>query len=167
VKDKELQEDGLDRVEKKAGDYMENGKGNCAQGAFFALKEEFNLGDDMIIKALDAMPGIGFRGDTCGAVIGALAALSVSPARMRQENPGFDSHIKLMKAATDFCKAFEKEFGSLMCNHIHTQLLGKTYDMTDLQQIQELTESGAPEKCRAPTGKAARFAAKIILEEES
>ena len=55
MKDKEPQEDVLNRVEKKAGDYMENGKGNCAQGAFFALKEEFNLGDDMIIKALDAM----------------------------------------------------------------------------------------------------------------
>ena len=35
-------EDVLNRVDQKAGDYMEAGKGNCAQGAFFALREEFD-----------------------------------------------------------------------------------------------------------------------------
>ena len=167
---KSSKEDILNRVDKKAGDYLEGGKGNCAQGAFFALREEFNLGDGMILKALAAMPGIGFRGETCGAVMGALAALSISSGRDKLGDLGdtdFESYLSLVRAATAFCHAFEKEFGSLMCNHIHTQLLGRTYNMSDPAQIQELVQSGSAQKCRAPTGKAARFAAEIILEEES
>ena len=167
---KSSKEDVLNRVEQKAGDYMEGGKGNCAQGAFFALREEFNLGDGMIIKSLAAMPGIGFRGETCGAVTGALAALSISSGRDKLGDPvdtDFESYLSLMKAATSFCNAFEKEFGSLMCNHIHTQLLGKTFNMADPAQIQGILEAGGSQKCRIPTGKAARFAAEIILEEES
>jgi C_GCAxxG_C_C family probable redox protein len=146
---KSSKEDVLNRVEQKAGDYMEGGKGNCAQGAFFALREEFNLGDGMIIKSLAAMPGIGFRGETCGAVTGALAALSISSGRDKLGYPvdtDFESYLSLMKAATSFCHAFEKEFGSLMCNHIHTQLLGKTFNMADPAQIQEVLEAGGPQK---------------------
>ena len=167
---KSSKEDILNRVDQKAGDYTEGGKGNCAQGAFFALREEFNLGDGMITKALAAMPGIGFRGETCGAVMGALAALSISSGRDKLGDPGdtdFESYLSLIRAATAFCHAFEKEFGSLMCNHIQTQLLGRTYDASDPAQIQEMVQSGAAQKCRIPTGKAARFAAEIILEEES
>ena len=170
---KSSKEDILNRVDQKAGDYVEGGKGNCAQGAFFALREEFNLGDGMILKALDLMPGIGFRGETCGAVMGALAALSISSGRDKLGE--IESIRSIVRQATAFCHAFEKEFGSLMCNHIQTQLLGRTYNWAEIilesdpEQLQEFMQAAAlmAQKCRVPTGKAARFAAEIILEEES
>ena len=168
-------EDILNRVDQKAGDYLESGKGNCAQGAFFALREEFNLGDGMILKALDLMPGIAFRGETCGAVMGALAALSISSGRDLSEEIDIESIRSKVRQATAFCHAFEKEFGSLMCNHIHPQLLGRTINWVetilaaDPEQVQEFFQNAAlmAQKCRVPTGKAARLAAEIILEEES
>ena len=129
----------------------------------------------MILKALGAMPGIGFRGETCGAVMGALAALSMSSGRDLLEDGGIESIRSIVRQATAFCHAFEKEFGSLMCNHIQTQLLGRTYNWVEIilesdpEQLQEFMQAAAlmAQKCRAPTGKAARFAAEIILEEES
>jgi len=167
---KSSKEDILNRVDQKAGDYVEGGKGNCAQGAFFALREEFNLGDGMILKALALMPGIGYRGETCGAVMGALAALSISSGRDKLGDlvdTDMESYLSPIRAARAFCDTFEKEFGSLMCNHIQTQLFGRTFNAADPAQIQEMLQAGAGQKCRIPTGKAARFAAEIILEEES
>src|SRR3970040_3032669 len=78
--------------------------GNCAQTSFLVLKEQFNIDDGMIVKALTPFPGVGLRGETCGAVIGSLMALglvfgrdniddmpgylrSLPPARKFQERP--------------------------------------------------------------------------------
>lgn len=163
----------LDQVEQTAGDYMESGKGSCAQGAFFALQQEFNLKEGMVLKALEAMPGIAFRGDTCGAVLGALATLGVSPSRDKLNE--LESFRSLARQANALCDAFEKEFGSLMCSRVHPELLGKNMNWADIlldpepKRLQELFQTSAlmAKKCRIPTGKAARFAAEILLEEKS
>jgi hypothetical protein len=42
--------------------------GNCAQTSFSILNDEFDLGGDLILKALTPFPGIALRGETCGAV---------------------------------------------------------------------------------------------------
>src|SRR3989339_1805983 len=51
--------------------------GNCAQTSFLVLKEQFNLDDGMILKALTPFPGIALRGETCGAVVGSLMAIGL------------------------------------------------------------------------------------------
>jgi hypothetical protein len=78
--------------------------GNCAQTSFLVLKEQFDLDNGKILKALTPFPGIALRGETCGAVIGSLMALglvfgrdniddmpgylrSLPPARKFQERP--------------------------------------------------------------------------------
>ena len=107
--------------------------------------------------------------------MGALAALSISADRNLPEDGGLENIRSIARQATAFCHAFEKEVGSLLCNHIQTQLLGKTYNWADIilesdpEQLQEFMQAAAlmAQKCRIPTGKAARFAAEIILEEES
>lgn len=131
------------------------------------------MGDGMVLKALEIMPGIAFRGETCGAVLGAFAALGISSGRGQLEGGDVESIRSIVTQSTAFCHAFEKEFGSLICNDIHPQLLGRTYNwaeiLADPEQLQEMMEGAAlmAQKCRVPAGKAARFAAEIILEEES
>lgn len=44
--------------------------GNCAQSAFAALQEQFNLDGENILKALTPFPGLALRGEACGAVVG-------------------------------------------------------------------------------------------------
>ena len=157
-------EETLNRVEQKGGEYEER-FGNCAQGTLLALQEEFKLGDSTILKAVTAMPGIASRGETCGAVVGALLALGMVFGRDNPED--FEGYTKALRPARRFCHAFEKEFGSLMCSHVHTELMGKTYDLADPTQAQEFMKAGGLKICRAPAGKAARFAAEIILKKEA
>ena len=67
--------------------------GNCAQTSFLVLKEQFNLDDGMIVKALTPFPGIALRGETCGAVIGSLMALGLVFAGFQIDSPpAFQNH---------------------------------------------------------------------------
>lgn len=45
---------------------------HCAQATFVSLREGFGPEGGAIVKALTPLPGIAERGETCGAVIGAL-----------------------------------------------------------------------------------------------
>ena len=158
-------EDILNRVEKKAGDYLEAGLGNCTQSTVFVLQEEFQLGNVIPLKALTAIPGIALRGETCGAVVGALLALGMLASRDKPE--GQEDFFEVNRLGLTLCQALEKEFGSLMCKHIHTKLCGKTYDFTDPAKMIEYVQAGGLKLCRAPVGKASRFVAEIILGEEA
>ena len=90
--------------------------GNCAQTSFLVLKEQFNLDDGMIVKALTPFPGIALRGETCGAVIGSLMALGLVFGRDNIDDmPGY---LRSLPPARKFCRQFEKEQGNTMCGAI-------------------------------------------------
>ena len=59
----------LDPLNAKVTEYLKL-SGNCAQTTFLTLQEGFNLEGGAILKALTPFPGIGLRGETCGAVTG-------------------------------------------------------------------------------------------------
>ncbi len=50
---------------------------NCAQSTFFALEQHFGLEGGPMLKALAPFPGVALRGETCGAVAGAMLALGL------------------------------------------------------------------------------------------
>lgn len=95
----------LDRVGKKAGDYEEL-FASCAQGTLLALQEEFGFGDSQTLKAATAMPGIALRGETCGAVMGAIMALGIALGREKPDD--FVALQKATGAARKLCSEFEK-----------------------------------------------------------
>jgi len=153
----------LDRVERKAGDYEER-SGCCAQGCLLALQEEFGLGDSLTFKAATAMPGVALRGDTCGAVLGAIMAMGLAFGRdSLDDQKGF---LRAIKYARRFTRRFEQEFDSIDCRDIVERLCGKRFDLADPQQGKEFEEMGGYRICRVPPGKAARFAAEIIMSRE-
>ena len=154
----------LDRVQQRAGDIVEGAMGNCAQATFIAVSEEFGLGNGDVVKSLTAMPGIALQGETCGTVVGALAVLGVYFGRGTEGPLG--GFAETHPAAGRFCRDFEKEFGTLKCKQLHTSLCGKTYDFSDMSQMQEFMLAGGLKLCRAPAGKAARIVAGLILEKE-
>jgi len=155
----------LKRVQQRGGDYVEVVRGNCAQSVLFALQEDFGAVSAIPLKALTAISGIALRGETCGAVVGALLALGMLTGRKNAEF--LEALPSTMERATRFCDAFEKELGSLICRHIHTRLFGRVYDLADPVQQQEFLEAGGLAKCRAPVETASRLVAEIILEEEA
>jgi len=154
-------EERLDRLERRAGDYEEL-YGSCAQGTLLALQEEFSLGDKQTLKAATAMPGIALRGETCGAVIGAIMALGMALGREKPDD--FDAVQRTTKAARKLCRRFEQEFGGCNCREVQHRIFGRSYNVADPAESMEFIKAGAAQKCRAPAEKAARIAGELILD---
>ncbi|MFA5079455.1 MAG: C-GCAxxG-C-C family protein [Dehalococcoidia bacterium] len=157
----ESREDRLNRLERKAGDYEEL-YGSCAQGTLLALQEEFNLGNEQSLKAATAMPGIALRGETCGAVIGAIMALGMAMGRVKPDD--FVSVQSTTKAARRLCRRFEQEFGGCNCREVQHKIFGRSYNVADPAESMEFIKADAAKKCRAPAEKAARIAGELILD---
>jgi len=155
--------DVLDELDEKAGKYLAISM-NCAQTSFIVLKEQFNLDDGAILKALTPFPGIALRGETCGAVIGSMMALGLLYGRETlDDQQGF---LASLSPARTFCYRFEKELGSTMCGDILEAKFGKRYDLTDPAQVAEWQAAGALDKCAAVVKIAVRIAAEIITEKK-
>jgi C_GCAxxG_C_C family probable redox protein len=154
-------EEIVKRVQQRGADNLKMGLSNCAQSTIFALQEDFKALNDIPMEALTVLSGIALRGETCGAVIGGLLALGMLTGRSAE------AFVIALGRGTRFCDAFEKEFGSLMCKQVHSQLLGKTYYMADLAQLEEFVEADGLTKCCVSVQTAARLVADIMLEEQA
>ena len=153
----------LNQLEEKAGDYEEL-FGSCAQGTLLALQEQFNIGNPQTLKAATAMPGIALRGETCGAVMGAIMALGLAFGREKPED--MQAVQRTNSAARKLCKRFEEEFSSCNCRDVQHHIFGRSFNLTDPADQKEFVKANAIKKCRAPAGKAARIAGEIILDSQ-
>jgi C_GCAxxG_C_C family probable redox protein len=157
----QFNEDSLLALEKKAGDYEEL-FGSCAQGTLLALQEHFNLENAGALKAATAMPGIALRGDTCGAVIGAIMALGLAFGREKADDSA--AVMRTTKAARKLCRRFEQEMGGCNCRDVQHHIFGRSFNLTDPKDGEEFVKADASKKCRLPAGRAARIAGELILE---
>lgn len=87
---------------------------NCAEILLLAANEKYNLGiDDRFIKAVCPFGG-GIQSEkTCGALLGATAALGIMYA---EDRPCTNDEMK--NITKRFVEEFEKEFGALDCKSI-------------------------------------------------
>ena len=157
-------EEILKRVQQRGADYVESMQGNCAQSILYALQDDFKTVKAVPLRSLTAVSGIALRGETCGAVVGALLALGMLTAG--EDATFLEALPDTVTRATRFCDAFEEELGSLMCRDIHTQVFGRTYDLLDPVQQTEFVEAGGLSKCRLPVETACRIVTQVVLEEE-
>jgi C_GCAxxG_C_C family probable redox protein len=156
-------EDVLNQLDQKVKEILEV-SGNCAQTSFVALQQQFELDGSTITKALTAFPGIALRGETCGAVTGSLMALGLLFGRDRLDDPfGFTTALRL---ARKFCRQFESELGSTMCNRIVESQFGKKYNLADPAESAAWMADSALERCGAVISKGVRIAAAIILDQK-
>lgn len=149
------------RLKARARSCMER-YGNCAQAAFLALRECFGLEDCGLFRALTPLPGIGHRGETCGAVSGSLLILGLLFGRDEEGDEGKEKTA--MQAAGRFCRRFSENNSSTVCNDILLQKLGKTFDFTNEEEILRYSELGGREVCKAVVENAVTIAAEVINE---
>ncbi len=82
---------------------------NCCQAVLMSCCEEFGL-DREKASRLGAYFGGGMRcGEVCGAVTGGLMTLGLHSG---------DAHNRQNTCSTAFLKAFQSEFGTLLCREI-------------------------------------------------
>lgn len=162
----------IDHVAVRAGDYEES-LVSCAQGTLLALQEEFHLpGGKELLLAASFMPGVASRKGTCGACLGALMGLGLLFGRVSPLDTAYDGLAsrseyaeRKKRTAWRFCEELEAELGSILCKDIHSGLMGREYDFMDPDSFRQFVQDGGPVACRLPAEKAARIAARIILEE--
>lgn len=135
---------------------------NCAQTTFFVLSEQFGLGGDEILKALTPLPGMAERGETCGAITGALMAMGLIYGRDRLND--WEKYRSSLVPTNKFCRQFQEELGSSLCCQIQESAFGKSYNLMDPEELKEFQRAGATVKCTRVVQKACRLAADIILE---
>lgn len=133
---------------------------NCAQATFFALDQHFDLGGDQVLRALAPFPGIALRGETCGAVTGAMMALGLALGTDTADNDA--AVLAAYAPARELCERRENQHGSLRCDDLLERRLGRPIDLTSADDLEFYRSSGGPEVCAAIVMAAVRIAAEII-----
>jgi C_GCAxxG_C_C family probable redox protein len=136
--------------------------GNCAQTTFGVLNRHFGLAGDDYYRGLSGFPGIGVRGETCGAVTGALLALGMALGA----DPGAEPQERLpaYKASRTFAERFEEVQGSTMCRNIQTAATGRWHDLAIPAEAQAFQEAGGKAGCQSAVASGVRIAAQLILD---
>ena len=155
-------EEIIENLERKAKENVKH-CGNCAQSAFLALQEEFELGGDGVLKALTPFPGIALRGETCGAVTGSLMALGLVFGRGKEDLGNFRKYQRSLPSARKFCFMFEEELGSMLCSKIVEDKFGRSFDLANRADALRWAASGAKEKCGEVVAVGVRIAGEIII----
>jgi C_GCAxxG_C_C family probable redox protein len=133
---------------------------NCAQAAFFALDQNFDLGGEDVLRALAPFPGIALRGETCGAMTGAMMALGLVFG-----TDTADDEVAVLAAyapARELCQRLENQHGSMRCADLLEGRLGRPIDFTSTEGLEFYRSSGGPEVCAGIVAAAVRIAADII-----
>ncbi len=153
-------------LDQKADRYMHISY-NCAQSSFLALKEQFGLKSDDVLKALTPLTGIAERGETCGAITGSLMIFGLIYGRGKNNLGDWDTYRKSLVPSGKFCKLFEKKYGSTMCCNIQQKKYGRCFHLTRPEELKEFQEAGATEKCSTVVQSAVNIAANIILDDKT
>ncbi len=154
----------VDRIQKRAEDYEQIDQ-NCAKSPALAVMEEFGFGDIKIITALSSLPGVALTGETCGAVLGGLVALSTYFGN--DDLLDYSANVRSYAQSRKFIYLFEKELGTTKCRHIHENVIfGIYHNVADPQEgYRAFVRDKGFEKCALPSGVSARICAEIIIQD--
>ena len=137
----------------------------CSQTVLGALKEKFSEISADVFKAGSVLAGgVARQGESCGALIGALMAVSAVAGREQFED--MDAFQKAMEPAVKVFHKFKEEIGHTICAEIHKIRYGRTYKLFMPEERQIFREIGCRNinGCPVVCGTAARIAAEAILD---
>ena len=137
----------------------------CSQTTLAGLIEAFGIGGPDLLRASTCLAGgVVRRGHICGALTGGLMMIGFLTGRDDLEM--FPQYQRAMEYGNVLYRKFQEEFGTVSCSEIQKLQFGRTYDLQDPEEREELHkrmgETGAG--CQAVTGAGARIAAEVIVD---
>jgi C_GCAxxG_C_C family probable redox protein len=138
----------------------------CSQCVLASLQESLGVGSRDSFKAATALAGgIARMGNACGALVGGIMGIGLACGReVLEDSTTSQGYARAMELGGEFCRRFEKEFGSTQCHEIQRSLFGRCFDLRQPREREEFREAGGYEKCPYVAGKAAELAAALIVE---
>ena len=108
---------------------------NCAQSVISSHCEELGLKDELAKKISCGFgAGMGYNGEVCGAVTGAIMLIGLKYGKYREEdNEAKEKTYNLVKEFTD---RFKKEFGTIICKELIK------YDIVKEEELKKARDSG-------------------------
>lgn len=127
---------------------------NCAQSVFAGSAGDTGIEEKTALRLASGFAaGLGYRGEMCGAVVGAYLAIGMKYGYSGAAEQEQKDHT--YKLIAEFISEFERRNGSVMCK----KLTG--YDLSDPNQLKEAREKDVfREKC----SKYIRDSAEILEE---
>jgi C_GCAxxG_C_C family probable redox protein len=129
------------------------------------LQDKLGVGSKDVFKAGSALAGgVARRGETCGALTGAIMGVCCLVGRERLEDK--EQYGKAMAEAQRVYEPFREKIGHTLCCEIHKIRYGKVYRLFIPEEGKAFHEmgghgrKGCPEVC----GVAAKIAAEVILD---
>jgi C_GCAxxG_C_C family probable redox protein len=145
-------------------------RGSCPQCVLAALYETLGVSDPKTIQAVDAMAGgtsLSTEG-TCGALVGGLLAIGSVFGRTYKDFSIGNGKRRVFHYSKKLYDKFILEYGSPRCKDIHMKLFGRTFNLLDPKDYTEFEKAGGHvDKCPIVSGKTARWAAEILIDELS
>ena len=142
----------------------------CAQCVLGTMMQLFDLTQPDVFRAATGLAGgIGLSVEgSCGALTGGVMALGLLYGRDldKMDDPEKRRFIAY-RLSNQLHERFVQEYGSSLCKEIHKKIMGRAYHINDPQEWQAFLDAGGhSEKCPGVVGRASRWTAQIILEEE-
>ena len=122
------------------------------------------MGSKEVFKAGSALAGgVARRGETCGALTGAIMGVCSVVGRERLEDR--KQYGKAMEVADRVCTLFRDKIGHTLCEQIHKIRYGKIYHLIRPEEREAFHKDGGHSRkgCPEVCGIAARIAAEVIL----
>jgi C_GCAxxG_C_C family probable redox protein len=152
------------------GQEYEQAYRGCSQSTVAAIQDAFSIRNDDVFKAatgLTAGGGMCIDG-SCGAYAGATMVLSSLLGRERDDFADLAGVLfKNFELIQKLRENFIREYGSVLCHNIQTKMFGRPYYLADMDDLNRFEEAGGhdPLHCPEVVGKAARWAAELIIAE--
>ncbi len=139
--------------------------GCCPQCVLAAIQDVLGTIDDSVFMASHTLAAGGglSTGGACGALAGGMLALGAKYGRGRThfDKGHFIQSYKLGKQLHD---KFVNEFGSPICGEVQEKLLGRSYDMWNIEDFKAFEEAGGHiDKCPKVVGSVAKWTTEILV----
>ncbi len=138
--------------------------GGCCQSVLAGVQEALDLRDRGAFKAASALAGgIVRRGETCGALVGAIMAVCQVVGRDKIDD--VEQYRMAMEPCGEIYLRFKEEVGHTNCGEIQKSLFGRPFRLHKEEEYEAFLAAGGhgPEGCPVVCGKAAKIAAEKIL----
>ena len=154
----------LDQIQSRAEQYEQVDQ-SCSKSPALAVMEAFGFGDIKIIRGLSALPGVALTGETCGAVLGGIVALSAYFGS--DDVLDVSANARCYAHSRRFIHLFQQELGTTKCREIHEDVVfGQYHPVADRKVgYPAFLKDKGFEKCALPPGISARIVARIILDD--